>query len=72
MENWSILPTYVTIEHHHLGFDGENRKIVERAEAHDNLIATIVGNGYTYLDPVIKYEAGRAVEEMQFLKTDFV
>ena len=72
METWSILPTYVTIEHHGVGRDGENREVVARAEAHDTLIATIVGNGYTYLEPVIKHEAGRPVEEMQFLKTDFV
>ena len=43
-----------------------------KEKAHDNLIGTIVENGYTYLDPVIKYEAGKAVEEMQFLKTDFL
>ena len=72
MENWSILPTYITMEYHPSGFDGENRKVAERKETYDNLIVTIVGNGYTYLEPVIKYEAGNAVEEMQFLKTDFV
>ena len=72
MENWSILPTYITIEYHPFGIDRENREAVKREEAHDNLIATIVGNGYKHLDPVIKHEAGRPVEEMQFLKTDFV
>ncbi len=70
MEKWSILPTYITIEYHGLGFDGEHRKIVEREEAHDNLIATIVRSGYRHLDSVIKYEEGSSVEEIQFLKTN--
>ena len=70
MEKWSILPTYITLEYHGLGSDGENREVVDGQDAHDNLISTIVKNGYEYLPPVFKYEAGNAVKEMQFLKTN--
>ena len=70
MAEWSILPTYITLEHHRFGYDGENREVVARTEAYNNLIATIVGNGYTHLDPVIKNELGKPIAELQFLKKE--
>ena len=74
MAEWPLLPTFITIELHSPAMiQEEKRKYVSKGEASDILIATIVENGYSYLDPIMKDETKKTIgiQEMRFLKTEF-
>ena len=75
MKEWSILPTFITIELHSPAMiQEENRKYVGKAESQEILISKIIGSGYKFLEPIMKDETNKTtgIQEMRFLKTDFL